>query len=182
LALVDVDACSRLSIPVVRRCSGGTAVLQGRDLNLSLALPFDHPWACGIGTLYGRFTEALRDTLALVRVQVQSPSPPFPKDRSRICFEGWGEETLLWGNRKVAGGAQVRRKDAVLVHLTALFTLDAALQTTVFKVPQGRILRALAMLPPRPGLDRETLARAFTGVLSDRLGLLLDERPGPPTS
>jgi hypothetical protein len=76
----------------------------------------------------------------------------------------------------------VRRKDAVLVHLTALFTLDAVLQATVFKVPQGRILRALAKLPTRPGLDRETLARAFTGVLSDRLGLLLDERNGPPAS
>lgn len=182
LALIDLEACERLSIPVVRRCSGGTGVLQGRDLNLSLALPLGHPWASGIRALYGHFTEALQDTLALFGVRVRRPSPPFPKDRSRICFESWGEETLLWGNRKVAGGAQVRRKDAVLVHLTALFSLDTALQSSVFKVPQGRILRSLAKLPPRPGLDRETLAGTFARMLAERLSLRLDERPGPPVA
>jgi lipoate-protein ligase A len=182
LALIDLEACARLSIPVVRRCSGGTAVVQGRDLNLSLALPHGHPWASEIRALYGHCTDALQVTLARLGVRVQRPLPPFPRDRSRICFEGWGDETLLWGSRKVAGGAQVRRTGAVLVHLAVLFTLDAALQATVFKIPQGRILRALAKLPPRPGLDRETLAAAFAGTLAHRLGLVLDERPGPPAS
>lgn len=175
-----VEACRLGSVLLVRRCSGGTAVVQGRDLNLSLALPKTHPWASGIRTLYVRFLDALRETLAAFGVQVQRPSPPFPKDRSPICFESWGDETLLRGTRKCAGGAQVRRRDAVLVHLTVLFTLDAALQASLFRVPQGRILRAMCPLPALPGLDRATLAKAFAPLLAGRLGLSLDEQPGPP--
>lgn len=180
LAGLNLDLCRRKKIRVLRRCSGGTAVYQQSDLSLSLALPSSHPWATGIRALYGGFAETLQESLGRFGLDARRPPEPRVSSRTPICFEGRGDDTLLVEGRKVAGGAQVRRKEAVLIHLAVLFALDAALQADLFNVPRDRIERAMAPLPPRPGLSPPALAEAFATYLSKRLGCQLEAEAVPP--
>jgi len=182
LAGLDLDLCRREGIRVLRRCSGGTAVYQHLDLSLSLALPSVHPWAAGIKALYGHFAETLQESLAAFGLEARKPQESRPGSRSPICFEGRGDETLLVKDRKVAGGAQVRRKGAVLVHCVVLFTLDAELQAALFRVAKERIELAMAPLPSRPGLSPSALAERFATSLSNHLGCPLEAKGAPSLS
>jgi lipoate-protein ligase A len=180
LAGLDLDLCRREHIRILRRCSGGTAVYQRSDLTLALVLSSAHPWAAGIKGLYRYFAETLQGSLSAFGVETKMLQEPRTGSRSPICFEGRGEETLLVEEKKVAGGAQVRRKEAVLVHAVVLFTLDASLQAALFKVGRDRIERAMAPLPARPLLSPRALAETFAAQLSFRLGYPIEAKGPPP--
>jgi len=167
---VDRSFCAARGIPVLRRSSGGTAVLHHDDLSVSLVLPAGHSWARRIGELYDRFLEVLQGALARVGVTTSrwdGPATPV-RPRSPICFEGMGRETLLMGGRKAVGCAQARRRNAVLVHGVLLLHLDPVLQAAVFGVSPERILASLAPLPP---LDRGALCVAIEEGFEKALAL-----------
>jgi lipoate-protein ligase A len=178
---VDLDACRRLRIPVLRRASGGTGVLHHADLSLSLALPAAHPWARGIGSLYDGFVEALRSAVASLGIPCERARAlaPRPRARSPICFEDQRTESLLLGGRKVLGCAQVRRASSVLVHGTLLLGLDVPLQAAVFGVQPERIAAAMAALPP-PAPPAPALARICARSLARALGVALEDAAAPP--
>jgi lipoate-protein ligase A len=178
---VDLPACERLGIPVLRRASGGTGVLHHASLSLSLALPAAHPWARGIGSLYDGFVEALRSAVASLGIPCDRARAlaPRPRGRSPICFEDQRTESLLLGGRKVLGCAQIRRTSSVLVHGTLLLGLDVPLQAAVFGVQPERIAAAMTALPP-PAPAAPALARICARSLARALGVALEDAAAPP--
>ena len=180
LSALDLEACRREGVLVLRRCTGGTAVFQRSDLSLSLALPSNHAWAGGIRGLYGRYLGCLQESLSSLGVEASRPAEDRAAPRSPICFEGRGEDSLMIGGKKVAGGAQARRRRSVLVHIVVLFSLDAEMQSRIFRVPRERIELAMAAVPARPALSRGTLAAAFAACLARHLGCSLDAKEAPP--
>ncbi len=180
---VDPAPCLRLGVPILRRITGGSAVLHegGRSVSLSLALPADHLWARGIHTLYGAFVSAVAEALEGLGAEVRPwrPGDGTPRRRSPICFEDHRGETLLAGGRKVLGCAQTRRRRAVLVHGALLFDLNVPFQARVFDVEPGRILAAMGPLPARPGLGPATAARAVCRSLAMALGVPAVEEAPP---
>src|SRR5512135_2700059 len=68
---IDIAACRAARVPVLRRCSGGTAVLHRGDLSASLALPAGHPWARSIPTLYDGFVLAVQGALLTLGVAAE---------------------------------------------------------------------------------------------------------------
>lgn len=177
---LNLELCRRLGIRVLRRCSGGTAVFHRGDLSISLSLPRAHPWAASIRTLYGQFLATLQESLESFGIEARRPPEPRAVSRSPICFEGRGDDTLLVGDRKVAGGAQVRRSESVLAHFAVLFALDAPLQAELFSVNRERIERAMAPLPATVGLSPITLAATFASHLSQRLECELEAKGTAP--
>ncbi len=174
---VDLEACGKRGVTVVRRCSGGAGVLYTGDLALSLALPAGHPWARSIGGLYDAFVTALKHGLDELGVPAERGRCTRRSGRrSPICFEDHLAETLLWGGRKVLGCAQTRRRDAVLVHGALLLGVEADLQAEVYGVSPGRIEAVLGALPRERYGSRETLAAHLARSLSMALGL----SAGPP--
>jgi len=169
---VDLAACARLGVPVLRRVTGGTGVLHDLALSAALALPGDHPWCASIATLYDGFVEAVRaaaSSTGAVLERGRGHGAPSAR-RSPICFEDTLTESLLAGGRKVLGCAQARRKGACLVHGTLLFGLDADLQSAVYGVPRERVLRALGVLPGEAGALAGALARSLAGAAGLVLG------------
>lgn len=169
---IDQDACATLGVPVLRRISGGTGVLHGSDLAVSLILPVDHPWTRSIGGLYERFLAAILLAMQPLGVSLDRPaqSRHHGKTRSPICFEdNWGE-TLLAGGRKAIGCAQAWRKNRVLVHCTMLRGVDAALHASAFGVDASRILAAIGPVSDPPP-SRKDLAQALVTAVSEALRL-----------
>ena len=168
---VDLVACRRLGVPVLRRATGGTGVLYDGDLALSLALPSGHPWATTIGALYDAFVESVRSSLASAGVSTErGTGRARVGERSPICFEDHLAETLALGGKKLLGCAQARRREAVLIHGALLLGVDAALQAQVYGVPQSRIERILGRVPPGAYASPEALARSLAEDLASRLG------------
>lgn len=176
---IDLELCRAQSIPVLRRITGGTAIVHHRDLALSLALPSTHTWSRSVRGLYGAFLTPLRRALLDLGVETVVHEAEFsgaPPDRSPICFEGRQADTLLLGEHKVAGCAQARRRDAVLVHTLLLLDLDTELYGAVFRVPPARIARSLGSLPN--DLESDQLLTRITTHLAE--ALQLEATPAPP--
>jgi len=122
---VNATACAELGLPILRRCSGGGAVLQGPGI-LSYALVLD-----------------LKRHPELVAV---SQANQFIMSRNaRILSDFLGQETRLEGitdlviaNRKVSGNAQRRKRHFLLFHGTLLLAPDLKLMERVLPMPSRR--------------------------------------------
>ncbi|MDR1862657.1 MAG: lipoate--protein ligase family protein, partial [Treponema sp.] len=105
---VDLEACRRRGVDVVRRISGGGAVFHQAEITYSLIMPLSHPLAGAT------ITESYRVLCAgvaagLGRLGVEAVFAPI--------------NDILAGGRKISGNAQTRRKGCLLQHGTVLLDL-----------------------------------------------------------
>jgi lipoate-protein ligase A len=108
---------------VVRRASGGGAILHHHDLTYSLVLPVSDRWSQAATSLYQEVHEALVDALADWGVDASlrggnatgRDSGPF------LCFLRQTDGDVVSSGVKIAGSAQRRAKGAVLQHGSVLF-------------------------------------------------------------
>jgi lipoate-protein ligase A len=106
-------------LPVVRRPSGGGALMHDRELTYALIVPRSHPLAGRPSALYravhGAIAEALNARSVSVRRRGENDAST-TDTRPFLCFEDRDVEDLLIGRSKVVGSAQRRRPRAVLQH------------------------------------------------------------------
>lgn len=118
-----------LTAPLVRRASGGGAILHDRELTYSIALPTSHPLASDPESLYraihGLLANMLRESFEIeARLNeltlVSLGGDPF------LCFQRRSVGDLLVGENKVCGSAQRRWKNALLQHGSLLAARSVA--------------------------------------------------------
>lgn len=107
--------------PMVRRASGGGAILHDRELTYSIALPHGHALAQRAERLYDAAHESLIETLEELGVRATR----FCGQRERgakafLCFQRREPGDVLAGQHKIAGSAQRRQRGAVLQHGSVL--------------------------------------------------------------
>lgn len=122
--LVDREACRRYRVDVVRRPTGGRAILHDRELTYSVSLPLSVLGEeQGVIASYRRLSLALVDGLraAGYPVQAQPEAVDHRADSSPACFDRPAQHEILLLGRKVVGSAQVRRGGALLQHGSILF-------------------------------------------------------------
>ncbi|MDH3519763.1 MAG: hypothetical protein OEM49_04840 [Myxococcales bacterium] len=111
-------ACARAGVGIVRRVTGGRAVLHGGDLTYAVAAPAGL-LPRGLQASYGLVSDALCEALrsrgvAAVRASaVSSPSWGAPRFD---CFAEAAAEEICVAGRKLVGSAQRRSGGAVLQH------------------------------------------------------------------
>jgi len=159
---VDHAACRRLGVAVVRRPTGGKALLHGADLTYAVAIPRPEGADGSVDAVYCRLAGALVAGLAGLGVDAAIARHD-PSDASGarvspgpVCFTSMQGADLRVGDRKLCGSAQVRRGGAVLQHGSIL--LD--------RLPFDET----SLLVPRPGtvvgpedLRRMTVTMAMPG-------------------
>lgn len=107
-------------LPVVRRLTGGGAILHDLELTYSLALPTDHRLVSRRpNDLYVLMHDALVDCLETTGVAAEAcgwTDDSGPKHGPFFCFARRHKFDLLVGDGKIVGSAQRRTKDVVLQH------------------------------------------------------------------
>ena len=123
---VDPEACARLSVDVVRRPTGGRAVLHDRCLTYALVAAVEAPpFAGGVRVSAARIGATLADGLRPLVPGVAPASAPERGRRPADCFAVAGAGELVVEGRKLVGSAQLRRGGAALQHGTLRLRPDA---------------------------------------------------------
>lgn len=117
-AVVNADACAALSVPILKRCSGGGTVLQTSGvLNYSLITPA--PSTLDVRAAFRQGTDVIRTILRSFGV-VGIAS---------------GTSDVAVGGRKISGNAQAWRWKSLLVHGTLLIDFDFDLAEKLLRHP-----------------------------------------------
>lgn len=112
---------------MVRRPTGGKAILHTDELTYSIALPPDHPLTTlSIVDSYREISSALMSALNLLGAAPHSErrSDDAPKRPGAVCFEVPSHYEITVDGKKLVGSAQVRRKSGLLQHGTLPLTGD----------------------------------------------------------
>ena len=108
---IDTACCRRDGIDVVRRPTGGRAILHAEEMTYSIVMPAHDS---GIHQVYREISEALVAGLRLfgVDASLQRSQPDFVelyRDPSSIpCFSSTARYEVEWNGRKLVGSAQRR--------------------------------------------------------------------------
>jgi len=156
----DAAFCRRAGIDIVRRPTGGKAVLHDDEVTYSVTAPFDAPPFDGLGLVgtYDVIAGALAGALSLLGldVEIQERRALAPPSGAAPCFLVPSQKEILSAGRKIVGSAQRRGKRAFLQHGAVPIRLDYA---------------ALAGAAGRPPEDAEHYRAAFAGVGDLREGV-----------
>lgn len=138
---VDSRACKRLGFDIVRRVTGGRAVLHRHELTYSIAARTDDPFFPSgvLGTykvIASGLVAGLRNLgLAAQMVARDGRHASLVKARTRdaACFSSPSWYEILVGDRKIVGSAQRRAAGAFLQHGSILLDHDPLLEAEVIR-------------------------------------------------
>jgi len=179
---VDWEACVAQGYTVVRRPTGGRAILHTDELTYSVTAPEDEPRVQGgIVESYRRLSEGLIQGLHLMGVPGIEAHHPEPSTNNTaqgpVCFEVPSTYEVTVAGKKLVGSAQVRREGVMLQHGTLPLIGDIARICDVLTShPDPVRVRARAstvegVLGRALSFDEaaEAIARGFTSALNVEL-------------
>ncbi len=126
------------ALPVVRRLTGGRAVLHDMELTYSIVAPTSNSrFNGGIDAAYRLIGGAIVDALKVLGVNAEIVRPSSEarsrgKKRDEACFNSHSRYEITLEGRKLSGSAQRRFGDLFLQHGSILMGLDVELTEMVF--------------------------------------------------
>lgn len=118
---VDAEHIAARGWQIVRRPTGGQAILHGDELTYSVALPMGHPLTTGdVVESYRKISTALLRALTYLGLQPRADKGVSISREAKgpVCFEVPSHYEVTVGGRKLVGSAQVRKKAGLLQHGT----------------------------------------------------------------
>lgn len=130
-------ACREAGVGIVRRVTGGLAVLHGADLTYAIAAPTEMI-SGGMRASYRLVSDVLCDALAALGIRAaRQPTDSVAAGRPSFdCFAVPAGDEICVGGKKLVGSAQRRARGAVLQHGSIRLGPDSA-----------RIARAAGLVP-----------------------------------
>jgi lipoate-protein ligase A len=124
-----------MSCPLVRRSSGGGAILHDRELTYSIAIAHGNPGSFTARQLYDVVHDTLIVALAEFSIEAKvygskaadctAPGHEQVSDQPFLCFQRRSCTDIVCAQVKIVGSAQRRRRGAVLQHGSILLRRSA---------------------------------------------------------
>jgi len=188
LADVDMTRLKRRGWEVVRRATGGRAILHTDELTYSVIAPLNEPRVQG-GVLesYNRLAQALLLAVKSLEIPVEVKEGKTNENgiANPVCFEVPSTYEITVNGKKLIGSAQARRKEGVLQHgsLPLAGDLTRICQALVFENESARedaskrLLKRATTVESALGreVSWETAAQAIVHAFEAQLGLSLKQ-------
>jgi lipoyl(octanoyl) transferase len=186
---VDAEKLVRLGWCIVRRPTGGKAVLHTDELTYSIIAPLDNPIVRGtVLESYNRIAGALMAALALLQLDpVSKEIYANQKSSGPVCFEMPSNYEITVGGKKLIGSAQARQKEGVLQHgsLPLFGDLTRITQCLRFSSEEERQSAANRLLKhattiemvSRRQVSWQETATVFISAFQNHFGLVFEELP-----
>jgi lipoate-protein ligase A len=157
----------RLVLPVLRRPTGGGAVLHMDDFTFSLAGPAPCVLPQDIRACRSLVSKVFSEALGAcgVRAGAEGGSASF----SQVCFAGSSQAELTCRGIKIMGLALARKRGFVLAQGVIPLRVDRRLTARVFGDEAG--IGCAGLLEMHPDLDPRRLARLVKEGLASNLGI-----------
>ena len=157
---IDVDVCKNLGIDIVRRPTGGKAVLHDKELTYSFIIKENHPLVndsiletykkISGGIIRGLSYLGIKAEIVPLREKLKSSSSGNEikskirhSDIKSICFSVPSQYEVQVMGKKIVGSAQVRKREIVLQHGSLLIELEKDKLFSVFNFPSAQIRERL---------------------------------------
>jgi lipoyl(octanoyl) transferase len=154
---VDQDRLVAHGWQVVRRITGGRAILHVDELTYAVMAPYNEPRLAGnLLESYRRISEALMHALSALGLPVQThplQTGGTKEEPKPVCFEVPSNYEITVDGKKIVGSAQARKKPGILQHGTLPLAGDLA-----------RIVQALSF--PDSGTRNNTKERLLSHATS----------------
>jgi lipoate-protein ligase A len=140
---VDLAACQAQGVAVVRRPTGGRAVLHDQEVTYSVVMPLLTDGPSTITEHYRRIGMALAAALQSLGIPVHLARPqvgaaPVRTPASPACFAALSRYELSAAGKKIVGSAQKRAQRALLQHGSIPLWMDRQRLFQCLRVPSGR--------------------------------------------
>jgi len=170
-AALTPESLQALNLAVVRRPTGGRAVLHGGDLTYAIVAGQRDGFARSVTGVYRRLCRALQKGLANLGVAT-TPGKRTPQS-GFSCFAGVATGDLAWQGKKFLGSAQAWQGQSFLQHGSLILTPQVELWRQLLRLlgqekslPLTSLQEILGKLP-----SLATLKQALRRGLEEDLGI-----------
>jgi lipoyl(octanoyl) transferase len=156
---IDVAACRQLGIDVVRRLTGGRAVLHANDLTYSVVADSGQGIPSSFEAAYRLLCHGLLEGFRLLGFEGELGSEETECPRSDICFVQATVADIVYQGRKFVGSAQTWQGASLLQHGSIVLEPQEETWAAIAKTDSRESLRA--QLKSRITSLREILGRGI---------------------
>src|SRR5687768_3895042 len=187
-ANVDMTRLKERGWEVVRRATGGRAILHTDELTYSVIAPNEEPRIAGsVLESYNRIAQALLLGVKNLSLPVEMKEGKTDRNSTPnpVCFEVPSAYEITVAGKKLIGSAQTRKKEGVLQHGSLPLTGDLAriCQVLVFENETARAHASTRLLARAATIESalgraiswDTAAQAFIQAFEAQLGLSFEK-------
>ena len=181
---VNIEACRRNGIDIVRRITGGRAVLHNHELTYGIVSRTNNPlFPDGVLGAYKVIASGLLTGLKNLGINAEMVSrsgrhaslvKKDPKDPSCFSSPSWYE--ILVSGKKIIGSAQRRAPNAFLQHGSILIGYDPALEADIIPGKGARDGVTCIRNELRRDVSLEEVKQAFLEGFSEALGTVFSKK------
>ncbi len=174
------ERLAKAGVGLVRRVTGGRAVLHGADLTYAIAAP-EGLLPSGVRESYGVVADALLLALTDLAVDVRRSDPGSRAPAAGVfdCFERPAADEICLGGLKLSGSAQRRVGDGFLQHGSIRMRPDPP-EVVRAVAPDGTGLGGTSLEEGGYAVAGEDLVEACLRAFESRLGVALSPAPLDP--
>lgn len=130
---IDTERCRKLRIGVVRRLTGGDAVLHDKELTYSFIID-EGSMPKGVIDSYKAISKGIVDALGSIGLKAEMNELVEKDKKSMVCFNNPSWYEIVIGKKKVVGSAQKRVGGKILQHGSVLLEADIEKMASLFNV------------------------------------------------
>jgi len=176
---IDIEYCKFHGIPIVRRPTGGRAILHGDELTYSFSAKTDRgPFSHGLLDSYKKISTAF--SIAFRKIGLKA-EPKNEREKGRVlsksplCFQSSSYGEILIENKKLVGSAQKRWDNGLLQQGSIPYLYHEKKLEGIFGAEKTASLRDCmrALKDCLPLLDEDVFRKAVASSFEEAFGIRL---------
>ncbi len=133
---LDYGQLSALGLEVVRRLTGGRALLHDNEITYSVICPASYlPHGGNVAGSYKDICQILINKFAEIGIELTLGAEKGVHTKFDYCMLVSTGADLCWNGKKLIGSAQFRKEGYILQHGSILYDFDKELLGKIFKEP-----------------------------------------------